>query len=224
MRWQHPEQGLLGPGAFMDVAEDTGLIVGVGEWVLEQACRQLASWTADRPGLDLKMGVNLSARQIAEPDLPQRVAATAAATGVDPRSLLLEITESALMRDVTAAATVLGALADLGVVLAVDDFGTGFSSLSYLKRFPVKVLKIDRSFVDGLGTNPEDSGIVAAIRALGVSLGLDVVAEGVETELQSRKLLELDCAYAQGYLFGRPVAADELEPWLDAAAPAGVPA
>ncbi len=214
VRWEHPERGLLGPDDFIEVAEDTGLIVGVGQWVLEQACRQLAAWNAAVANLDVNIAVNMSARQLAEPDLPQRVAETIDACGIDPRRLVLEITESALMRDVTAAAMVLHALKQLGVVLAIDDFGTGFSSLNYLKRFPVDVLKIDRSFVNGLGADPEDSAIVAAIRALGGALGLDIVAEGVETELQAAKLLELDCMYAQGYLFSRPVAAEALLPRL----------
>ncbi len=158
--------------------------------------------------------MNLSARQLAEPSLPQRVAETIEACGIDPRRLVLEITESALVHDVTTAAMVLDELKALGVGLAVDDFGTGFSSLNYLKRFPVDVLKIDRSFVSGLGVDPEDSAIVAAVRALGGALGLDVVAEGVETELQAAKLLELDCPYAQGYLFSRPVPAGALLPSL----------
>jgi len=214
VRWEHPERGLLGPGDFIEVAEDTGLIVGVGQWVLQQACCQLAAWNAAIANLDVNIAVNLSARQLAEPSLPQRVAETIEACGIDPRRLVLEITESALVHDVTTAAMVLDELKALGVGLAVDDFGTGFSSLNYLKRFPVDVLKIDRSFVSGLGVDPEDSAIVAAVRALGGALGLDVVAEGVETELQAAKLLELDCPYAQGYLFSRPVPAGALLPSL----------
>jgi EAL domain-containing protein (putative c-di-GMP-specific phosphodiesterase class I) len=214
VRWEHPERGLLGPGDFIEVAEDTGLIVGVGLWVLQQACCQLTEWNAAVPNLDVNIAVNLSARQLVEPSLPQRVAETIESCGLEPRRLVLEITESALVRDVTTAAMVLHALKELGVILAIDDFGTGFSSLNYLKRFPVDVLKIDRSFVNGLGVDPEDGAIVAAVRALGGALGLDVVAEGVETELQAAKLLELDCPYAQGYLFGRPVPAAALLPSL----------
>ncbi|CAN5770460.1 hypothetical protein BH20ACT7_BH20ACT7_01910 [soil metagenome] len=214
VRWEHPERGLLGPGDFIEVAEDTGLIVGVGLWVLQQACCQLTEWNAAVPNLDVNIAVNLSARQLVEPSLPQRVAETIESCGLEPRRLVLEITESALVRDVTTAAMVLHALKELGVILAIDDFGTGFSSLNYLKRFPVDVLKIDRSFVNGLGVDPEDGAIVAAVRALGGALGLDVVAEGVETELQAAKLLELDCPYARGYLFGRPVPAAALLPSL----------
>ncbi len=184
-RWHHPVAGLLEAGAFIELAEDSGLILELGEWVLDEACRQAGAWHRERPDFPLTIRVNLSARQIAQPDLVDQVVAAMAAGGILPSSLCLEITETALMSDPAAGLKVLQDLRGLGVELAIDDFGTGYSSLSYLKRFPVDVLKIDRSFVDGLGDDPEDTAIVTAIISLGRALGLRVVAEGVETRASS---------------------------------------
>jgi len=202
LRWQHPERGLVGPIEFVELAEQTGLIVPIGSWVLEEACRQLVHWHDQ--GATLTMSVNLSPRQLAEPTLPDALARVLHASGVDTDSVWLEITESTLMRDAEAAVTALGALRAVGVHLSVDDFGTGYSSMAYLKRFPVDVLKIDRTFVDGLGRDPEDSAICGAIVGLAHALGLRAVAEGVETPEQLAELRTIDCDLAQGYLFGRP--------------------
>ena len=209
VRWQHPERGLIPPGAFVPVAEDTDLIIPLGRWVLDQACAQLGRWLAANPRLArLQVGVNLSARQFTDPDIVTIVAEALARAGIPPTSLSLEITESVLMEEVETTAETLRALKDLGVGLSIDDFGTGYSSLSYLKRFPVDTLKIDRSFVDGLGVDPEDHAIVDAVVSLAHALGLVVVGEGVETQAQIQELRRLGCDAAQGYLIGRPVAAD----------------
>jgi EAL domain-containing protein (putative c-di-GMP-specific phosphodiesterase class I) len=203
-RWHHPVGGLLEAGAFIELAEDSGLILDLGAWVLREACRQAGEWRRERPDYPLTMRVNLSARQIAQTDLVDQVVAAVDGAGIEPSSLCLEITETALMSDPAAGLKVLRDLRELGVELAIDDFGTGYSSLSYLKRFPVDVLKIDRSFVDGLGDDPDDTAIVTAIISLGRALGLRVVAEGVETRRQLDELRRLGCARAQGFMFARP--------------------
>ncbi|HET7486922.1 MAG TPA: EAL domain-containing protein [Acidimicrobiales bacterium] len=205
VRWEHPERGLVPPAEFIPVAEETGLILPIGRWVLKEACSQLGRWQQDDPSLcRLQMGVNLSARQFTDPDIVSDVAAALEHAGIAPGALSLEITESVLMEEAEATAETLRGLKDLGVCLSIDDFGTGYSSLSYLKRFPVDVLKIDRSFVDGLGVDPDDHAIVAAVVGLAHSLGLEVVGEGVETALQLDELRRLGCDAAQGYLIARP--------------------
>jgi diguanylate cyclase (GGDEF)-like protein/PAS domain S-box-containing protein len=207
VRWQHPDRGLVAPDAFIELAEETGLIVPIGAWVLEEACRQLVVWTANgqvTPGFT--MAINLSARQLAQSDLVDRVADALERTGAPPAQVCLEITESVLMAETTIEA--IDALRALGVRLSIDDFGTGYSSLGYLRRFPVDSIKVDRSFVDGLGTEAEDSAIVAAVVGLGHALGLSVVAEGVETELQLAELGGLGCDRAQGFFFSPPQPAD----------------
>jgi diguanylate cyclase (GGDEF)-like protein len=209
VRWDHPERGVVGPADFIPLAEETGLILPIGRWVLGEACRQLAVWRA-AGRRDLRVTVNLSARQFADPDLIDAVAEALARAGLPTGALCLEITESVLMEEVEATAETLRALKRLGVHLAVDDFGTGYSSLSYLKRFPVDLLKIDRSFVDGLGTDPEDGAIVLAIVSLARALRLDVVAEGVEYFHQLEALHRLGCDAVQGFLLGRPGPADGL--------------
>jgi diguanylate cyclase (GGDEF)-like protein/PAS domain S-box-containing protein len=206
LRWEHPERGLVGPDEFVPLAEETGLVVPIGQWALEQACHQVATWHAN--GARLTMSVNLSPRQLTEPTLVDAVAAGIKGLGVDPDTLWLEITETTLMGDAEAAVTTLRALRALGVHLAVDDFGTGYSSMTYLKRFPVEALKVDRSFVDGLGREPEDTAICTAVVSLAHALGLRAVAEGVETPDQLAELRTLGCELAQGYLFGRPAPAD----------------
>ncbi len=208
VRWRHPTRGLLGPAEFISVAEETGLIVPLGEYVLETACRQLRMWQLSAPGFaHLGLAVNLSGVQVALPDLTERIRRILRRTAVDASDLELEITESVLMQDAEETMTVLRSLKSLGVRLSVDDFGTGYSSLSYLKRFPVDTLKVDRSFVDGLGVEAEDSAIVQSILALAAALGMLTIGEGVETPRQLATLTELGCAKAQGYHLSRPVSA-----------------
>ena len=211
LRWEHPARGLIPPDEFISVAEDTGMIVPIGKWVLHEALSQLAIWRADEAACrDLQVSVNLCARQFADPGLVRIVAGALDRAEIEPGALWLEITESVLMDEAEATVETLRALKRLGVRIAVDDFGTGYSSLSYLKRFPVDELKIDRSFVDGLGHDSEDRAIVAAVIGLGRALGLGVLAEGVETEAQLAELRRLGCDSAQGYLFGRPQPPDQL--------------
>jgi diguanylate cyclase (GGDEF)-like protein len=202
LRWEHPTRGMVLPLEIIGIAEETGLIVPVGEWVLETACAQLVAWHQDDP--DLSMSVNLSGVQLARPDLVERVAEVLGRTGVRRSAVSLEITESVLMADAEEALGVLHRLKELGVRISVDDFGTGYSSLTYLKRFPVDVLKIDRTFVDGLGTDADDLAIVQAILALAQALGMDTIAEGIENDVQREVLMGLGCTHAQGYLLGRP--------------------
>jgi EAL domain-containing protein (putative c-di-GMP-specific phosphodiesterase class I) len=211
LRWEHSERGLLLPGDFITVAEETGLIVPIGSWVLDQACRQVQRWHVSHPELPaLRLSVNLSGRQLGHPKLVDDVAEILEETGIDPGSVELEITESVLMDDVDMSEETLGRLRTLGVKLVVDDFGTGYSSLSYLRRFPVDLLKVDRSFVDGLGTDPSDSAIVTAIITLAHTLGLEAVAEGVETAHQLDELRRLGCDQAQGFYFARPAGGDDI--------------
>ncbi|HEX2039798.1 MAG TPA: EAL domain-containing protein [Acidimicrobiales bacterium] len=222
VRWQHPERGLVPPSEFVPLAEDTGLIVPLGRWALRTACEQLAAWRTARPELDhLQVSVNLSARQFADPHLVALVSEALAASALPPDRLWLEITESALMEEAEATVDTLRALRALGVRISIDDFGTGYSSLSYLKRFPVDVLKIDRSFVDGLGVDPEDQAIVTAIVSLARALGLGVVAEGVETAEQLDEVRRLGCNSVQGYYLGRPRVASEALERLPSKAMAG---
>jgi len=204
LRWWHPERGLVGPDQFIPVAEDSGLIIPIGAWVLEEAGRQLRQWWEDSGGRPSSVEVNLSARQVDHPSLLSTVERVLEETGLPPGAFTLEITESALMKDAVAAHQVLQALKSLGVALAIDDFGTGYSSLGYLQRFPLDILKVDKSFVDGLG-HDQGTEIVAAVVNLAHALGLEVVAEGVETPRQLEALRELGCDLAQGYLFSRPV-------------------
>lgn len=210
LRWNHPDLGLVSPAKFVPLLEETGLIVPVGEWVLEEACRTAQVW-AERLGPNIKVSVNLSPRQLLHDDLPDRAAEILARVGIRPEAnpIELEITESGVMGNPERAARLLGRLRDLGFRISVDDFGTGYSSLAYLRRFHLNALKIDRSFVHDLPGQTEDSAIVRAILALGHELGLEVVAEGIETEEQARFLRDLGCDYAQGYWFGRPAPAEE---------------
>jgi diguanylate cyclase (GGDEF)-like protein/PAS domain S-box-containing protein len=210
LRWDHPEHGLMTPGRFIPVAEESGLIIPIGAWVLHEACRQLRVWQANRGGPHGAVEVNLSARQVDSPEIVSTVEQVLSTTGVRPSSLTLEITESALMNDAASASRVLRALKALGVTLAIDDFGTGYSSLSHLQRFPLDILKIDKSFVDELGAGRGGTEIVAAVIKLAHALGLQVIAEGVETEEQLHALQRLDCDFAQGYLFSRPMPASEM--------------
>jgi diguanylate cyclase (GGDEF)-like protein len=215
LRWRHPTLGLLSPSEFMPILEDIGLIVPVGEWVLRSTCQSIRRWR------DLGLGarrvaVNLSARQLHQRDLDEAVARIIEQSGIEPDNLELELTESALLRDPEEAASILGRLAKRGVHLSVDDFGTGYSSLAYLKRFPIDALKIDRTFVRDVDSNTEDAAIARAIISLGHSLGLKVVAEGVESESQMEFLRREGCDEFQGYLFGPPLPREEIEVLLRA--------
>jgi EAL domain-containing protein (putative c-di-GMP-specific phosphodiesterase class I) len=204
-RWLHPERGLLAPGAFMALAEETGQIVELGTAMLRDSLTQLARWRgAGHQFARTTVSVNVATRQLLDPDFYHQVADVLAQTGIDADSLWLEITETALLADVKTTTVALRQLRSLGLHLAVDDFGTGYSSLTYLKRFPVESIKIDRSFVGGLGLESEDTTIVDAVVRLGRALGLKVVAEGVESPLQMSMLRDLGCDRGQGYLFGRP--------------------
>ena len=212
VRWQHPAQGLVSPYRFIPVAEESGLIIPIGAWVLEEACHQLQDWQhPGQAGPHGSMEVNLSARQIDDPRIVRTVEQILERTGLAPEHLTLEITESALMKNAASALAVLSALKELGVELAIDDFGTGYSSLTYLQRFPLDILKVDRSFVEELGVSVEGEEIVSAVINLAHALGLKVVAEGVETSLQLEVLQSFECDLAQGYLFSKPLPASEIE-------------
>ncbi len=211
IRWQHPDQGLVAPYRFIPVAEESGLIIPIGAWVLEEACHQLRDWHhRESSGARGSVEVNLSARQIDDPRIISTVEGILARTGLPPEQLTLEITESALMKDAASALVVLRALKEIGVLLAIDDFGTGYSSLSYLQHFPLDMLKVDRSFVQALGVSSEGEEIVAAVIKLAHALGLKVVAEGVETTEQLDVLRSFECDLAQGYLFSKPLPASEI--------------
>src|SRR5205085_3512021 len=212
VRWQPPEGHVLMPSEWIDLAEETGDIVPIGRWILREACRQARDWQIrlDRP--DLRMSVNLSARQFLEHDIVSTVRAVLEETGLPARSLMLEITESGLMRRTQATIARLGQLRELGAHLAIDDFGTGYSSLSYLERFPIDVLKIDRTFVSSVATGP--SPIARAVIDLGRTLDLEVIAEGIEHVEQARLLADLGCTYGQGFLFARPVGPAAIEAML----------
>ena len=214
LRWEHPARGLLLPADFMQVAEKSGLIVPIGRWVLREACRQLASWTAKfADSAPLRMAVNVSAKQIG-PDLVPVVASALEEYGIEPHRLCLEITETAMLEEAAASLEVFAALHELGVLLALDDFGTGYSSLGHLRRFPVDILKIDREFVAGLTQGSGDNAIVNAITAMAHALGMTTVGEGVEQAGQLQQLTEAGCDSGQGYLLGRPMPAADLDALL----------
>ncbi|MCC5653313.1 EAL domain-containing protein [Nostoc sp. XA013] len=206
IRWQHPQQGFVSPDKFIPIAEETGLIVPIGYWVMREACRQLRTWQEKFPiNPPLTISVNISTKQFLQPDLIAQIRQILQETGVEGRSLKLEITESAIMENTESATAMLLHLQQMNVQLHLDDFGTGYSSLSYLHRFPTNALKIDRSFVMNIGVNGENLEIVQAIITLAHSLNLDVVAEGVETVEQLAQLSLYKCKYAQGYFFSKPL-------------------
>ncbi len=215
IRWQHPERGFINPSDFIPLAEDTGLIIPIGQWILRRACEQLAKWQwQSAANRHLFMSVNLSSKQISQPDLVDVIRETLEETNVDPKYIKLEITESAVMDNAETAVRLLKRLKALGVSLSIDDFGTGYSSLGYLHRFPVNTLKIDRSFVGRIGEKTENAEIVRTIVSLAENMGMEVVAEGVETLNQLSHLRGLKCQYGQGYLFSRPVDADSVTAWI----------
>jgi diguanylate cyclase (GGDEF)-like protein len=206
VRWRHPQRGVIPPADFIPLAEETGLIIQLGRWVLEEACRQMSRWQnlslRDEP---LQISVNLSCKQFLQPDLLEQIQKVLRETGLNPQSLKLEITESVVMENIATATRTLEQIQALGVELSIDDFGTGYSSLSYLQRFPVNTLKIDRSFVSRITESDGTAEIVRTIMHLGQQLGMDVIAEGVETEMQSAQLRALGCEFGQGYYFSRPM-------------------
>jgi diguanylate cyclase (GGDEF)-like protein len=214
VRWQHPERGLLSPAEFVGVAEDTGLIVPLGQWVLEQATHDAAEWRSAH-GRPLAVSVNLSPRQLHDPDLVTVTRRALEVAQLPADSLTIEITENLLLNDTELAKARLAALREVGVKVAVDDFGTGYSSLAYLDRYPVDILKIDRSFVAPLGDSPKSAALVRSVIDLAAALELVAVAEGVESELQGSTLLSLGCRYAQGFYFSPPVPAGEIGALLD---------
>jgi len=207
IRWSHPKLGVVGPSRFVPVAEDSGLVGQIGDWVLRAVCRQIRQWQSE--GLTLAVAVNVSARQFQQADLADLVVSVLSETQVPARLLEIELTESAVMHDAEASVVALERLKSFGVQISIDDFGTGYSSLSYLKRLPLDVLKIDQSFVRDISSDPNDAAIVRAIITLARSLGMKVIAEGVETEAQLAFLNAYGCQYAQGYMFGQPMAPEE---------------
>jgi EAL domain-containing protein (putative c-di-GMP-specific phosphodiesterase class I) len=215
VRWEHPELGLVSPAVFIPLAEETGLIVEIGTWVLRTACAQTVQW--HRAGLfPLSVAVNLSARQFFQPNLANVIAEVLAQTQLDPKYLELEITETTAVKHMEFTQSVLHKLQETGVCIAMDDFGTGYSSLNYLKQLPLNTLKIDRSFIMDLKPDSKDLKIVNAVISLGQGLDLKVVAEGVETEEQLNLLRSLNCDIVQGYLFSRPITANNMTEMLQA--------
>ena len=219
LRWTHPVRGAVGPDVFIPIAERHGIMTSLGQWVVDEACRQIEAW-ADG-GLRMRVAVNLSAHQLREPDLVDRIDAAMRRHAVEPAQLLCEITESVAMEDVGATQATFGGLARIGVFLSIDDFGTGFSSLSYLRRLPARQLKIDRSFIDDLEASSDARAVVDAVIRLAHALGLSVVAEGVETAAQRTILGNLGCDELQGYFFARPMPAGQLLDWAHGNRPDG---
>ena len=209
IRWRHPEKGMISPAKFIPLAEETGLIVLIGEWVLQTACAQMRTWR--EAGLPpLRVAVNLSAQHFKQPGLDETVRRILQETGADPRRLDIELTESTLAQNPDVVAGILNKLEQLGVQISVDDFGTGYSSLSYLKRFPVDVLKIDQSFVRDIVTDPDDAALVMAIIGMAHALRIQTLAEGVETEAQLDFLRKHRCDAMQGYYFSKPLPAEDI--------------
>jgi EAL domain-containing protein (putative c-di-GMP-specific phosphodiesterase class I) len=214
LRWHHPEKGMISPGDFIPLAEETGLIEPIGDWVLRAACKQNKKWQdAGYPAV--KVSVNMSARQFSKKNLVENISNILAETGLKPEHLGIEITESVIMQDVKSTISKLQKLHNMGVSLAIDDFGTGYSSLSYLKLFPINDLKIDRSFVFNITTDSTDAAIALSVIVLAHSKNLNVVAEGVETMEQLEVLRKQGCDIVQGFLFSRPISAEEFVPFFE---------
>jgi EAL domain-containing protein (putative c-di-GMP-specific phosphodiesterase class I) len=212
LRWEHPERGLIMPGEIISVAEDTGLIVPIGAWVLEEACRQMTQWQLEHTAAqEMSISINLSSKQLLQPDIVDVIVQVLKKTRLDPTCLRLELTESVIMDNAESAVAKLSQLRTLGVQIHIDDFGTGYSSLSYLQRLPVDTLKIDRTFVSQLGRQAESQEIVSAIITLARNLGMGVAAEGVETAEQAQGLKEMDCEFGQGFFYYRPLEGSAVE-------------
>ena len=220
VRWNDPDRGIVPPLEFIPLAEETGLILPLGKWVLEQACAQASTWRRAFHDFDLKISVNISARQFQQPTFVSEVAEILRLTQLPPTSLVLELTESILVQDSSAAVRKIGDLKELGVQLALDDFGTGYSSLNYLRAFPIDVLKIDKSFIDGIAKGVEESALARAIVQIGETLCLRTVAEGIESEEQAAELRSLGCGEGQGFFFARPLDSDAVESLLAEKMPA----
>ncbi|HOF51494.1 MAG TPA: bifunctional diguanylate cyclase/phosphodiesterase, partial [Rhodoferax sp.] len=219
LRWAHPERGMVSPADFIPIAEESGHIISLGSWVLEAACAQLLVWAEDPRTEPLTLAVNVSARQFRQPDFAEYVLGLLDYTGANPLRLKLELTESLLADNLEDVIVKMGALRARGVGFSLDDFGTGYSSLSYLKRLPLDQLKIDQSFVADVLTDPNDASIAQTIVALGRGLGLAVIAEGVETEAQKNFLLQAGCETYQGYLFSKPIPADQFDRYIQSVRP-----
>jgi diguanylate cyclase (GGDEF)-like protein len=216
LRWSHPERGPISSMSMVMVAEQTGLISGIGSWILERSCRDRGRWLSAHPGAPLDLAVNVSARQLIDPGFCTNVVRVLEATEMDPTALVLEMTENIFIEDSDRAIRVLAELNDLGIRLALDDFGTGYSSLSYLRRLPIHIVKIDQGFVADIGIAPTGSAIVAAVTNLAHVLGLTVIAEGVETRDQRDEVSAMGCEYAQGYFFARPMPSSSIDRLLSA--------
>jgi EAL domain-containing protein (putative c-di-GMP-specific phosphodiesterase class I) len=214
LRWQHPERGLVSPFHFIPLAEETGLIVSIGNWVLETACAQLKKWEVDPDARHLQLAVNVSARQFHQPDFVEQVCAVIKKTAIDPCKLKLELTESLVLDNVDETITKMLTLKESGVRFSMDDFGTGYSSLAYLSRLPLDQVKIDQSFVRNIDVKSTDAVIVQTIIGMANNLNMEVIAEGVETVQQRDFLEDSGCYTYQGYLFGKPVPVDEFESTL----------
>ena len=214
MRWNHPEQGLLNPDEFVPLAEESGLIVPMGEMVLEEACRRAVEWQREFPHTPpLAMSVNLSGRQLRRPELHKMIERALKESGLSPTSFGLDITETVYISALEANTAALDRLKALGIRISLDDFGTGYSSVAYLKRLPADILKIDKSFTKGLGVEVEDTAIMQSILDLAHVLGMEVVAEGVEVQEQETLLKEMGCDFAQGFYFSEPLPLEEV-PWF----------
>jgi EAL domain-containing protein (putative c-di-GMP-specific phosphodiesterase class I) len=208
IRWPHPEHGLIPPGDFLPIAEETGLILPISRWMLAECCRQLAAWQREFHRPDLRVSVNISNRQFWSGGLAQDLRECLDEAGLRPETLALEITESVIMHDAAHARTLLYELHDLGCRLHIDDFGTGYSSLESVHQLPIDALKIDRSFVSQMGDDPRSGELVRTIILMGRNLGIEVIAEGIETSAQRTRLLHLGCSYGQGFLYSTPVPTD----------------
>jgi EAL domain-containing protein (putative c-di-GMP-specific phosphodiesterase class I) len=217
IRWLHPDLGMMNPDQFIPLAEETGLIFPIGQWVLETACEQLKVWQQADFSKDLLLAVNVSARQFHQRGFVEQVRDAVQRNGIDPKLLKLELTESMLLEDIGDTIETMNSLKEVGVLFSLDDFGTGYSSMQYLKRLPLDQLKIDQSFVRDIVSDSSDRAIVQTIIAMAHSLSLDVIAEGVETEEQRNLLLDCGCEHFQGYLFSKPVPIEEFSLSLEQA-------
>ncbi len=211
IRWRHPERGLLSPAQFIPLAEELGLILPISQWVLETACAQLKAWEKEVLTRDLVLSVNVSAKEFHQVDFAEQIKALLQRYDINPARLKLELTESMLLDSTEDAITLMHTLKEIGVIFCLDDFGTGYSSLNYLKRLPIDQIKIDQSFVRDIVTDSSDQVIVRTIIVMAQSLGIKVIAEGVETEEQYQLLLDTGCTEYQGYLFGKPMPLEQFE-------------